>query len=67
MARMVKGYIAEQMGHSVDWASTADATSNLVASRLEGDLLKRDLSSHEAPELLRLVPTLVLKPSGSHS
>jgi hypothetical protein len=45
MAWMVKGYIAEQMGHSVDWASAAAATSNLVASRLEGDLLKRDLSS----------------------
>jgi hypothetical protein len=67
MAWMVKGYIAEQMGHSVDWASAATATSNLVASRLEGDLLKRDLSSHEAAELLRLAPTSVLKPSGSHS
>jgi hypothetical protein len=67
MAWMVKGYIAEQIGHSIDWASTAAATFNLVVSRLEGDLLKCNLSSHEAVEFLRLAPTSVLKPSGSHS
>lgn len=67
MAWMVKGHIAEQMGHPVDWASAAAATSSLVASRLEGDLLKRDLSTHEAAELLRLAPTSASKPSAGHS
>ena len=38
----------------------------IQASRLEGDLLKRDLSEEEAEELLRLAPG-VLKPSGSYS
>jgi hypothetical protein len=56
----------EQMGFEVDWASAAASTAVVQASRLEGDLLKRDLSEEEAEELLRLAPG-VLKPSGSYS
>jgi hypothetical protein len=66
MTWVVKGYIAEQMGFEVDWASAAASTAVVQASRLEGDLLKRDLSEEEAEELLRLAHG-VLKPSGSYS
>jgi hypothetical protein len=66
MTWVVKGYIAEQMGFEVDWASAAASTAVVQASQLEGDLLKRDLSEEEAEELLRLAPG-VLKPSGSYS
>ena len=65
MAWVVKGYIAEQMGFEVDWASAAASTTVVQASRLEGELLKHNLSKEEAAELLRLVPG-VSKPSGSH-
>jgi hypothetical protein len=47
MAWVVKGYIAEQMGLSVNWASAAASTSFTLASRLEGELLKRDLASED--------------------
>jgi hypothetical protein len=40
MCMCTTGYIAEQIGHSIDWASAAAATSSLVASRL-GDLTSR--------------------------
>ena len=65
MAWVMKGYIAEQMGFEVDWASAAASTAVVQASRLEGELLKYNLSEEEAAELLRLVPG-VSKPSGSH-
>ena len=66
MTWVVKGYIAEQMGFQVDWASAVASTAVVQASRLEGDLLKRDLSEEEAEELVRLAPG-VLKPSESYS
>ena len=65
MAWVVKGYIAEQMGFEVDWASTAASTTVVQASRLEGELLKCNLSEEEAAEILRLVPG-VSKPLGSN-
>jgi hypothetical protein len=40
VAWVVKGYIAEQMGLFVDWASTAASTSFTLASQLEVELLK---------------------------
>ena len=58
---MVKSYIVEQMDHYVDWASVVATTSNLVASRLEGDLLKYNLSSHEVVELFCLAPTSIFE------
>lgn len=64
MAWVVKGSIAEGMGFEVDWASAAASTAVVQSSRLEGELLKRDLSEEEAQELLRLSPG-ISKPSGS--
>jgi hypothetical protein len=45
MPWVVKGYIAEQIGLKVDWASMASSTSFTLASRVEGDLLQRELTS----------------------
>jgi hypothetical protein len=50
MTWLVKGYIAEHMGYQVDWASAAASTSFVLASRLEGKLLRRDLFEEEASE-----------------
>ena len=61
----LKGYIAEQMGFEVDWTSATTSTAVVQASRLEGELLKRDLFEEEAVELLCLAPG-VSKPSRSH-
>lgn len=54
MAWVVKGYIAEIMGFEVDWASAAASTALVLASRVEGELMRRELLPNEAVELLHL-------------
>ena len=49
----------------MNWAFAAASTAVVQASRLEGELLKCDLSEEEVAELLHLVPG-VSKPLGSH-
>jgi hypothetical protein len=51
MAWVVKGYIAEQMGLKVNWASTALSTSFILASRVGRDLLRRELTSEQLARL----------------
>jgi hypothetical protein len=67
MTWVVKGYIAEVMGFEVDWATTAASKALVHASRVEGELMRRDLSTDEAAELLRLAPHAILKQSPSQS
>jgi hypothetical protein len=67
MTWLVKGYIAEHMGYQIDWASVAASTSFVLASRLEGELLRRDLSEEEASEFHHMLPRAVLKLLGSQS
>jgi hypothetical protein len=67
MTWVVKGYIAEVMGFEVDWAIVAASTALVIASRVEGELMRRDLSTDEAAKLLRLAPHVVLKQSPSQS
>ena len=50
MAWVVKGYIEEQMGLDVDWASAVASTALILASRIEGELLRRDLLPEEVAE-----------------
>ena len=51
MAWVVKGNIAQQMGLKVDWASVASSTSFTLASCVEGDLVRRDLTSEQLARL----------------
>jgi hypothetical protein len=61
MAWVVKGHIAEIMGFEVDWASAAASTALVLASRVEGELMRRELSSNEVAELLPLAPHAMAK------
>jgi hypothetical protein len=63
MTWVVKGYIAEVMGFEVDWATAAASTALVLASRVEGELMRQDLSTDEAAKLLRLAPHAILKQS----
>ena len=65
MAWVVKGYIAEQMGCTVDWASAASSTSFTLASRVEGDLIRRDLTSEQLAQLQLLAPHVAPRTGGS--
>jgi hypothetical protein len=62
MTWLVKGYIAQHMGFEVDWANAAASTSYVLASRMEGELLRCDLSEEEVVELLHLMPLAIPKP-----
>ena len=66
MAWLVKGYIAQLMGYDVDWASAAASTAQVLASRIEGELLKRELLEEEAAEFLKLAPYAATRPLGTH-
>ena len=44
MTWIVRGYIAELIGESVNWASAVASTALVLASRLEGKLMRQDLS-----------------------
>ena len=65
MTWVVKGYITKVMGFKVDRATTAALTALVLASRVEGELMRWDLSTDEAAELLRLALHAVLKQSPS--
>ena len=65
MAWVVKGNIAKQMGLKVDWASAASSTSFTLASRVEGDLVRRDLTSKQLARLQVLAPHLAPRIAGS--
>ena len=67
MAWVVKRYFAERMSFLVDWTSVAASTAFVLASQLEGKILKHDLSPEEGAELLCLVPHAATKPSGTLS
>jgi hypothetical protein len=54
------------MGYDVDWATAATSTAQVLASRIEGELLKRELSEEEVAEFLKLAPYAVTRPSGTH-
>ena len=45
---VVKGFLAEHMEFEVDWANAAVSTTVLLASWLEGEILKQDLASIES-------------------
>jgi hypothetical protein len=60
---VVKGYIAKVMEFEVDWATAAASTALVLPSQVEGELMRRDLSTDEAIELLRLALHVVLKQS----
>ena len=64
---LIKGYIAEQMEFDVDSTIVAALMALTLASRLEGELLKRDLLPEEAAQLQLLAPHTVSKPFGSQS
>ena len=53
---VVKGNIVEQMGLKVDWASAASSTLFTLASCVEGDLVRRDLTSEQLARLQVLAP-----------
>ena len=65
MAWVVKGNIAQQMGLKVDWASAALSTSFTLASRVEGDLVRRDLTSEQLARLQVLAPHVAPRTAGS--
>jgi hypothetical protein len=67
MVWVVKGYIAKSLDLEVDWATAAASTTQILASRLEGELPKWELTSKEVAELHRLAPWVVAKQSGFHS
>ena len=54
MAWVVKGYIAELMGCSIDWAGAAASTTHLQAGRVERDLLKQELCPEDIATLIEL-------------
>ena len=64
MAWVVKGNIAEQMGLKVDWASTTSSTLFTLASRVEGDLVRRDLTSKQLARLQVLAPHVAPRTAG---
>ena len=65
MAWVVKRNIAEQMGLKVDWASAASSTLFTLASRVEGDLVRRDLTSKQLAQLQVLAPHVAPRTAGS--
>jgi hypothetical protein len=59
---VVKGYSAKLMGFQVNWASAATSTAFVLASRLEGGLMCRELTPEDATIFQSLVLHVTPKP-----
>ena len=52
MTWIIKGFIAAHMGFEGDWATVEASTALLLASWLEGEILRRDLISNESAQFM---------------
>jgi hypothetical protein len=58
---VVKGFLVEHMEFEVDWANAAVSTTVLLASQLEGEILKQDLASNESAQYMQIAPYATVK------
>jgi hypothetical protein len=49
------------MEFEVDWANAAVSTTVLLASQLEGEILKQDLASNESAQYMQIAPYATVK------